>query len=79
MDATEKGLFDFLVEYYTDKVTAKKIINGGYQGYCYAGWGYVEVDPDDEDDQEFIQEQKENLISDVNLPGTGYFLVGGMI
>ncbi|MEY8736447.1 hypothetical protein AB9M75_04155 [Lactobacillus sp. AN1001] len=79
MNAKEKELFDFLVEYYTDEVTARKIINGGDQGYCYGGCGYIEVDPDDEFDQEFIQEQESNLISDVSLPGTGYFLVGGMI
>lgn len=75
----EKDLFDFLVEWVTDEVAAQKIIKGGYQGYLYGGAGYVEVDPDDPEDKKFIQEQESNLISDAGLPGTGCFLVGGMI
>lgn len=78
MTTEEKQLFDFLVEYYTDKVTAKKIINGGYQGYCYAGCGYQWVNSDELDD-DYIQGQKENLIMDESLPYDGYVLVGGMI
>lgn len=78
MTSEEKQLFDFLVDYYTDKDTVRKIISGGDQGYSYVGCGYQWVYSDELDD-DYIQGQKENLIVDESLPYDGYVLVGGMI
>ncbi|TYC51071.1 hypothetical protein ESZ50_00625 [Weissella muntiaci] len=47
MTKKEQSLFDFLIEWVTDKATAYLFINGGYNGYVYGSAGYVE-DPDDE-------------------------------
>ena len=65
----QKKLYEFLSRYYTDGETALKIINGGYQGYCYGGCGYAIA--------EDMDGQEPNLISDDSLEHDYY--IGSMI
>lgn len=79
MSKKEK-VYQFLVDWdYCDEATAKKLVNGFYEYGC----GVEEVDTNryskDEDYRSYIDSQRENLINDVSLPGSGYWLVGGMI
>lgn len=75
----KQRFYDFLVEWYYDEPTAKKLVNGLYEYGC----GIEEVDKkrydEDNDYREYVYNQRENLITDIDLPGTGYWLVGGMI
>lgn len=78
MDKKEQ-VYQYLTDWYCDASTAKKLVSGFYEYGC----GIEEVDMEryynDKDYQSYIDSQRENLIVDVGLPGSGYWLVGGMV
>lgn len=79
MSKKEEQVYQFLVEWYCSENDAKKLVNGSYE---YSR-GIEEVDTREynkgEEYHEYINSQKENWIQDVELPGSGWWLVGGLI
>ena len=75
----KEQVYNYLTDWYCDENTANKLVNGFYE----YGWGIEEVDMEqynnDKDYKNYIDSQRENLLVDVDLPGSGYWLVGGMI
>lgn len=75
----KEQVYQYLTDWHCDASTAKKLVKGFYEYGC----GIEEVDIEkyhnDKDYQSYIDSQRENLIVDVDLPGSGYWLVGGMV
>lgn len=74
----EKQVFDWLVEWVNgDKKVVATIVSG--HSYEY-GAGVEEVDRNlynsDPDYRDYIDSQRENWVEDVDLPGSGWWLVG---
>lgn len=56
MTAEQTKLYNFLIDYVTDKETVEKIIQGGEMGFLYGGAGYYTCDIDNLD-KDFVNEQ----------------------
>lgn len=75
----KEQVYRYLTDWYCDTNTAKKLINGFYEYGCGIEEVNIEKYHKDKDYKNYIDSQKQNLIVDVDLPGSGYWLVGGMI
>lgn len=79
MTAEQTKLYNYLIDYVTDKETAEKIIQGGEMGFLYGGCGYYTCDIN-ETDSEFIAEQLEfggMLLDDMALDNK--YLIGSQL
>lgn len=76
-----RKVYDWILEWdYCDEEMAAYTVGGGSYEY---GNGIEEVDPDeydsDEDYREYVDSQRDNWLQDLDLPGSHWWLFGGMI
>lgn len=79
MTAEQTKLYNYLIDYVTDKETAEKIIQGGEMGFLYGDGGYYTCDVNDLD-KDFVNEQLEYggyLLEDMALDNK--YLIGSQL